>query len=322
MAQTPVSALNRLRPYLSLITALAAALLLAIVVGLWQGIAIAWLALPLAAWAAVLILRPGQPDGKRIVLFMIGSGLFLTLLVEVVVLRGDIGRMNTVFKFYLQAWLLLAVSAAAGLAWLLPEMRAWLPGWRSGFTAAALTLLTGALMFSYMGTLDKIRDRWNADAPHSLDSMAYMQFATYADQGVDMQLAEDYRAIRWLQDNVEGSPVIVEANTPEYRWGTRFTIYTGLPGVVGWNWHQRQQRALIPSNWVTDRVQEIAAFYTAIDEVSARDFLRRYNVRYVIVGQLERAYYPGLGLEKFPALDGLLWDEVYRDGQTTIYKVK
>ena len=55
-----------------------------------------------------------------------------------------------------------------------------------------------------------------------------------------------------------GSPVIVEANTPEYRWGNRFTIYTGLPGVVGWNWHQRQQRAVVPSEWVTERIDEIS----------------------------------------------------------------
>ena len=76
-------------------------------------------------------------------------------------------------------------------------------------------------------------------------------------------MSQDYRAIQWMQRNVQGSPVIVEANTPEYRWGTRFTIYTGLPGVVGWNWHQRQQRAVTPDTWVFDRVDAIGAFYNA-----------------------------------------------------------
>ena len=63
-----------------------------------------------------------------------------------------------------------------------------------------------------------------------------------------MNLVQDYKAIRWMQDNVQGSPVIVEANCPEYRWCMRFTIYTGLPGVVGWNWHERQQRTLTPQS--------------------------------------------------------------------------
>ncbi|MBU2611831.1 MAG: hypothetical protein KJ606_12930, partial [Chloroflexi bacterium] len=105
-----------------------------------------------------------------------------------------------------------------------------------------------------------------------------------------------------------------------YRWGTRFTIYTGLPGVVGWNWHQRQQRALM-SNWVWERVAEIANFYTTTDPAAAQAFLKKYNVRYIIVGQLERAAYIGEGLLKFDWLNGQLWQEVYRDGQTVIYEV-
>ena len=87
-----------------------------------------------------------------------------------------------------------------------------------------------------------------------MDSITYMQYAQYADFDVTMDLVHDYKAIRWMQDHVQGSPVIVEANCPEYRWCTRFTIYTGLPGVVGWNWHQRQQRTLNPQ-LVEDRGQ-------------------------------------------------------------------
>jgi uncharacterized membrane protein len=154
-----------------------------------------------------------------------------------------------------------------------------------------------------------------------MDSITYMQHAQYADFDVNMNLADDYKAIRWMQDHVLGSPVIVEANCPEYRWCTRFTIYTGLPGVVGWNWHQRQQRTLYPQV-VEDRVSQVGSFYTTADAQQAEDFLRRYNVRYIIVGQLERAEYPGPGLLKFVHYEGQLWDAVYREGQTVIYQVR
>jgi len=54
---------------------------------------------------------------------------------------------------------------------------------------------------------------------------------------------------------------------------------------------------------------------------TARTFLKKYNVRYIVVGQLEQLYYPGQGLEKFEAHNGTLWQEVFRDRQTAIYQV-
>jgi uncharacterized membrane protein len=137
-----------------------------------------------------------------------------------------------------------------------------------------------------------------------------------------MDLGQDYRAIRWMQENIHGSPVIVEANLRNlYRWGSRFSIYTGLPGVVGWEWHQQQQRALVPPDWVSSRIAEVDEFYLGTDLAQAMSFLRKYNVGYIILGQQERGHYPGPGLDKFEEQNGLLWNEVYRDGDTVIYQV-
>jgi len=124
-----------------------------------------------------------------------------------------------------------------------------------------------------------------------------------------------------MQQNVVGSPVIVEANTVEYRWGNRYTIYTGLPGVMGWNWHQRQQRGFIDSNGIANRLNDIITFYTTTDGKTALDFIKRYHVSYIILGQMERAYYPGEGLDKFVKYDGVYWKEVFRVQDTVIYQV-
>jgi uncharacterized membrane protein len=137
-----------------------------------------------------------------------------------------------------------------------------------------------------------------------------------------MDLSQDYRAIRWLQQNVRGSPVIVEANLRNlYRWGSRVTNFTGLPGVVGWEWHQQQQRTVVPASWISDRIAEIDNFYQTEDLQAAQQFLRKYDVKYIYLGQQERGHYPGPGLEKFAAQEGVLWQEVYRDGDTVIYEV-
>jgi YYY domain-containing protein len=333
LAGTPVSALRKLRPYRDLLIAAPVIFLLVLLAqqgwvmsssqnAPWKGVTILWLALPLAVWAAILLFHPGITDGKRLVLFMVGTGLLLTMVVEIIVMGGDIERQNTVFKIYNQAWVMLGISAAAAFGFLLKEFRKWLPGWRVGWQIAATALTAGAALFLIMGGMGKIRDRMNPAAPHSLDSMDYMAYATYGEFDADLDLSEDYRAIRWMQDNVQGSPVIAEAAPAgvQYTWLGRFSIYTGLPDVVGWEWHQIQQRLMF-SDTVRARGVEENAFYLTTDGNIARDFLLQYNVRYIIVGQLERAKYAGDGLRKFEAYNGILWDEVYRDGQTVIYKV-
>jgi YYY domain-containing protein len=324
MAATPLSSLAKLKPYQLLIETGLAVYLALVLYFILEGIAVGWLVLTLSAWAGVLLLRPGQTDMKRLVLFWIGTALVITLVVEVVTVRGDIGRMNTVFKFYLQSWVLFTVSAAAAFGWLLKDFPQWTARWRGIFQGGVSILLAGAFLFTLTATTDKISDRMTPSAPHTLDSMTYMNYSQHWD-GQTMDLSEDYRAIRWMQDHVQGSPVIVEANCTEYRWCTRVTIYTGLPGVVGWNWHQRQQRALTPPNLITDRVTEIGIFYTTTDIDIARNFLTKYQVKYIIVGQIERNVYPSVdgtdGFAKFEQYNGLYWRSVYRDTHTVIYEV-
>jgi uncharacterized membrane protein len=322
MASTPLSSLRKMEPYRVFIQVALVLLLVWIGGMLYLGARIAWLVIPLMAWAGVLLLRPGQTDAKRIVLFLTGTGLLMTLMVEVIVLRGDIARMNTVFKFYLQVWALFAVSAGACLGWLLKELRRWAPRWQFAWQVGLAFLVAAAGLYTLMGGLAKVKDRMTDLAPHTLDGMAYMQYSTYNESGMDMDLSQDYRAIRWMQENVSGSPVIVEANSGNlYRWYTRFTIYTGLPNVLGWEWHQQQQRAVNPASWVNSRLLEINQFYQTEDIHAALDFLSKYDVRYIVVGGLERVTYAGPGLDKFPAFNGNYWREVYREGDTVIYEV-
>lgn len=324
LAQTPFSEMAKLKPYLGLIQ-LAIGLMIAVIAILIFVLkaTIAWFIMPLAFWALILMLRPGLPDVKRLVLFMIGTGLAITMVVEIIVLDGDIGRQNTIFKFYMQAWVLFAVSSAAGLGWLAAEIHEWTNGWRNFWYTAGALFLAGALLFTFTATFDKIQDRMSPNVPPlTLDSMTYMQYSTFNENGTDLDLSHDYRAIRWMQDNIKGSPVIAEANSLNlYRWFARYTIYTGLPDVVGWDWHQRQQRAILPGELVTNRVNATIDFYNTTDIDSAKTFLQAYAVKYIVVGQLESVSYTAEGLAKFAAYNGKLWKEIYHDGDTTIYEV-
>jgi YYY domain-containing protein len=292
MAATPISHLARLRPRLGAI--IAGSLLLIGLMGwlLGHGIQAAVVILPLGVLCLLLLLRPGMPLGKRIVVFLTGSALLLTLIVELVVLTGDIDRMNTVFKFYMQVWELLAVSAGAAFAWTFADLVVWNRGWRWLWTAAAFFLLFCAALYPITAAPARIRDRFSSLAPHTLNGMTFMRsIENYYELGHKLELDEDYEAIRWMQEHISGTPVIVEANVPEYRFGSRFTIYTGLPGVLGWRWHQVQQRVSTGDQPVNQRSFDILAFYLARSSADAMEIIARYDISYIIVGDLEQAYY-------------------------------
>ncbi len=288
-----------------------------------RGVSIIWIVVPLLLLGLFILLnKKYQSDFQKLLNFMALIGWCLTLMVELIVLKGDIGRMNTVFKFYLQAWTLIAITAGCFLFLLLKDIHGkWLELPRKLWLLFFVTLFIGVLLYPLTATIDKVTDRMSGDVPLTLDGMDFMQNSVFPSNGVEMELNQDYQAIKWMQTNVEASPVIVEANVPEYQWGNRFTIYTGMPGVVGWNWHQRQQRAILPSNWVTDRIDEIEKFYITTNLDEALSFLRKYQIKYIIVGQLEKINYPGVGLQKFDEFNGIYWEKKYELGDTKIFSV-
>ncbi|MFC1464300.1 MAG: DUF2298 domain-containing protein [Candidatus Brachytrichaceae bacterium NZ_4S206] len=293
---------------------------------------------PVALLAFAFAWLPGHASPKRLLWLMTAGAFALTLFVELFTLRGDIGRMNTQFKFYIQAWLMLSVSAAVALVWSVEALFAGeqaaarrLPQafWRVAFTASFAVAFFLAMLYPVFAIPAKVDDRYVRTAPRGLDGMAYMQYAIrseeYAGRQAEFPLKHDYDAIRWMQDNIAGSPTIIEegaAGGNQYRWSARFSIYTGLPTVVGWEWHQRQQRAALGAPVVEDRVADVREFYSTSDVERARLLLRRYDVRYVIVGEMERLYNDPAGFDKFDAMvEAGDLRIAYQNPGVTIYEV-
>jgi YYY domain-containing protein len=301
---------------------------------------VALIALPIMLACMMLALRPRLSVAQRFWYFVVFLAVALTLVVEIVVLKGDISRMNTTFKFYLQVWILLGISAAVALGWLADRLQRW-HGWGAWLWKGFMGLLVAASFFYVLtATPNKMSDRWVANQASGLNGNDYMSVAEYGIPPYKLQW--DYEAIKWLQDNVQGTPVVAEAasgllNVPLYQWGSRISINTGLPTIIGWDWHQRQQRSIMPG-WVIDRrLQDVSTLYRTLDTNAAQDVLNRYNVKYIVVGPLERVTYvpdgadPSLtqdpayispSLTKFDqmAADGSL-KVVFQNEGTKIYEV-
>ncbi len=272
----------------------------------------------------LLAVRRRFSGGGLLLLAAVGLGLLAILLPELVALKGDVGRMNTVFKFHLQAWVLLSVGAAVGLSFLLRRGRLLPPEfaiWREGWAVIVIVLLFAAATYPLLATPVKTALRFvDAPALGTLDGMDYMERATFSDRERDLMLPADYRALLWIQDNIAGTPVIAEGHAGLYRWGSRVSIYTGLPTIIGWDWHQKQQRWGYQS-MIDERLRDVKTLFESDSMERAWPVIDRYRVRYVYVGGLERAYYPASGLDKFESAPGSDLARVYQQGGVTIYRV-
>jgi len=288
----------------------------------------ALLLLPVAL-TALLLLRWQADVQDRFTGALVFTGLLVLLGVEIFYLKdhldgGTAFRMNTLFKFYTQVWVLLGLGLGAALPGIWSTVERWRStAGRSLWTLALSLLLAGSLVYPILATPARVRDRFPGERPPvgTLDGLAFMTVGrfTWPDENHPIELKWDYEAIRWLQDNVAGTPVVAEAALAYYReHGGRVASYTGLPMLLGHH-QQGEQRW---GSQTGPRSHEVDVLFNGVDLEAAKQVIQDLHIRYVYLGQLERNYYDAAGLAKFERLaqEGYL-RIAYRNEGTTIYEV-
>ncbi|MEX2598420.1 MAG: DUF2298 domain-containing protein, partial [Dehalococcoidia bacterium] len=318
---------------------------LAIAVGIGV-FALVWFSVPvLRQWTTVLMLagflfmagtmllwwllrRSGREAPQQafllcmvIVAFGIGAG------VDFVTLGNDIDRMNTVFKLYLNAWVLFGIVGGVGL-WQL-----WAAGALRGgrlpkvWLSVLAVLVLASSVFLVWGTHARVSDRFDPTLPLTLDGMVYQQASVYQDPGpangggMAYALHHDAEALEFMRRNIEGSPVVLEGVTPFYRWTPRVAKYTGLPVVVGYEWHQIQQRGVNGGENVRQRTWEVQSAYDSTDAGALWDVVDRYGVEYIYVGPAERLYFAQEGIAKFEDFVGEGLEVFFSNDEVRVYRV-
>jgi YYY domain-containing protein len=245
--------------------------------------------------------QPSAIGHQPFVLLLILLGALLVLAPEFVYLRDQFGwRMNTIFKFYYQAWLLWSLAAAFGVAVTLTGLRRV---WNWLYSIGLVILLFAALTYPTLSLLTKTND-FHPPFGWTLDGAAHL----------DREYSEDADAIRWLQTAPYG--VIVEATTPtaSYSDYAHISTYTGLPTVLGWPMHEGQWRGGYAEQGT--RMDDIQRLYETNDWTVAQAILSQYHIHYVYVGTLERSAYR-VSEAKFQRF----LHPVYQNGNVTIYEV-
>jgi len=246
----------------------------------------------------------------QFVLMIAVIGLLLTLSVEFFYLVDNFRvRMNTIFKFYFQAWVLMAIASAFAVYWLSHRGE----GQKRAEKAVRALLLVGFWVLFAMGmvypVLGNIRRAEDFASTPRLDGTAYLAESQ----------PDDYAAVAWLNAQVDGAPVILErpgTGGSSYVYEGRVSTLTGLPTLLGWAGHEGQWRGSYTIQGA--REPDIEMLYNTLDPETSLALLDKYDITYVYVGPLERSEYDPRGLEKF----ALFMDVVYENDGVTIYKVR
>lgn len=274
-------------------------------VGMWQGRAPAGRSVAALAAVLLLVLLAGLRDASPISrppLALAAMAVGLVLGCELVFVWD---RMNTIFKFYLDSWLLVTVAAAA----LLPRALAG-GGWGGRLWRLALGVGGGLAAFTAVtGAWGAVTER-HTDGPRlTLDGMAYLERRAPLEKA----------AFDWLNRSVRGLPVLVEACGPPYQEYARVSMNTGLPTLLGWEYHvfQRSQSQAA----IEQRKRDVELIYTAASRQLVGEVLARHHVGLVFVGTLERRRYRGANLNNFRAWTDLLVP-LYENPEVSVFGVR
>ncbi|HTA17438.1 MAG TPA: hypothetical protein VK786_06810, partial [bacterium] len=169
--------------------------------------------------------------------------------------------------------------------------------WRWARQGLFFGLLSLGLLYPLGAVGRRIWEASQFKDPH-LDGLSFMSQRDARPFDIDYD-RHDYALITWLNQNAPVTETVVETPGMElYKGYNRFSIYTGLPTLLGWNYQVGQQLGERTGNILNQRQQDAAVIY-GTDEAAAVALLKQYHARWIVVGTLERKMYPAAGLDKF-----------------------
>jgi len=251
----------------------------------------------------------------RFVALLLCLGVGLLLGCEFVAVKdfygGEMLRLNTVFKFHFQAWVLLAIVAAyltnGFLNRSIAAIRVDVPG-KPAFVVALMaqcTLLLAVFGWTAMGSWSILAAKTSGfENKPTLDGLAYAfperRGATHRAMSED-----DARALLWLLDlqRFEFDPdrVILEHSGKPYSNDGRVSAFSGIPTLMAVGNHEgiwnRQKEEAIQE--IGRRERAVKTIYTSNDFSESKRLMEDYGVTHVFFGTIELNQYGQKARQRF-----------------------
>lgn len=234
-------------------------------------------------------------------------------------------RTNTVFKFYFAAWPVWVIACSYFANSILRKI------YNTVMNASFMLLLINSIAFfllflmSFIYIFEAVGDfypflKFEDDKSFSLEEVFNGNNTLKIYDTIDginyikKDYPDDYAMIIWLNENVTGTPLLVEAVGDAYTYHSRISAYTGLPTVIGWPTHEWQWRGNIDE--INARKEDIKTLYTTTSDVTFFNLIDKYDIKYIVLGDKERERYTDANGEEIKKY----FKEVYRSGNSVIYE--
>ena len=267
----------------------------------------------LAAISAVMIAvvltraRRGADDGAHFVVMLGALAVYLLFAAELFFVHDLFSnRMNTVFKFYYQAWIVLSIVGGYG-AYI------W---WKHhpGFTGRALwgsrtaigvlaVVVISSVYFPVAASVTKTTD---SGLGPDLDSLSFMQTRNQ----------DELDVIGDINKIAESDDVLVEAVGGSYTEFGRISGASGVPAVLGWEFHETQWHG--SNEQFADRLVDVETIYTTDDPDILNELIEKYSLTMLVVGPRERTTYGNIDMALFDTLG----DRIIERGSFTVFSIE
>lgn len=225
-------------------------------------------------------------------------GLAILVVCELFYMKDNMGetyfRMNTIFKCYLPAWLMLGTAAFVMVG-------QWFSSWnRIPTMSVRNTIVISVIVICLLFAAPFLVQYNSGYGTGTLDGLAYLSTTHPGDAG----------GVAYLR-TLSGNEILVEAENGDYSYYSRVSSFTGIPAIIGQPFHEFMWR-VDKTGWFTERKTDIRDIYEQPDLTVP--LMKKYNATLIYVGDSERERYtvnlPVTGLTK-----------VYSAENTDIYRL-
>lgn len=202
-------------------------------------------------------------------------------------------RANTMFKLVYQAFIMYSIASGIILI-----------RFRSNiiYKAIFFVVLIAHLSYPYFA----IRSYYGLKDYKGLNGFNYLK----------ERYPDNYNAVKWINDNINGQPVVLEAVGDSYTTFNHVSSATGLPTVVGWIVHEWLWRGSYDAP--ASRQTDVEKIYQSSDAGEVQSLIQKYSINYIFVGAKEHEKYLNLNENNFIQIGAKV---IFTSGLTKIYQI-